>query len=70
MSFHQVGRGTYSVVHRARNRETSEVLVIKKLIYTTDNTSCDGSSSIGGFTDCVIREISILQELRHENIVQ
>lgn len=63
----QCGSGTYSIVHRARNRETSEVLVIKKLIHTTD-TSSGGAG--GGFADCVIREISILREMRHENVIQ
>lgn len=56
----QLGAGSYSVVYKARNRETNELLAIKKL----------NQSSDGGFMGSAIREISILQELQHENIVQ
>lgn len=49
------------VVHRARDRETGEVLAIKKLKY---------SSSGSGLADATIREIAALRELHHENIVQ
>ena len=55
------------MVHKARNRETSELLAIKKLIHTTEGAGGEGG---GGFTDCVVREISILKEMRHDNVVQ
>ena len=56
----QLGAGTYSVVYKARNRETKDLLAIKKLKQSSD----------GGFADAVIREISILRELKHPNVVK
>lgn len=57
----QLGSGSYGVVYKARNRETNEVLAIKKLKHTSDES---------GLPDSTIREICVLKELRHENVVQ
>lgn len=57
----QLGSGSYGVVYKARNRETNEVVAIKKLRHTNDES---------GLPDSTIREISTLRELRHPNIVQ
>uniref|UniRef100_A0A7S0WV87 cyclin-dependent kinase n=1 Tax=Chlamydomonas leiostraca TaxID=1034604 RepID=A0A7S0WV87_9CHLO len=57
----QLGSGSYGVVYKARNRETNEVLAIKKLKHTSDES---------GLPDSTIREICVLRELRHENVVQ
>ena len=65
----QVGSGTYSIVHKARNRETAELYAIKKLIHSSEAASGMGTAG-GGFTDSVLREISILREMRHDNVVQ
>lgn len=57
----QLGSGSYGVVYQARNRETGEVLAIKKLAYSLHEN---------GLPDSTIREICILRELHHQNIVQ
>ena len=57
----QLGSGAYGVVYKARNRETEELIAIKKLRYSFDES---------GFPDSTIREISTLKELKHDNIVQ
>jgi hypothetical protein len=57
----QLGQGSYSVVYCAQNRETRERVAIKKLKYCSEET---------GFKKSVIREISMLKELQHSNVVQ
>jgi cyclin-dependent kinase 2 len=59
----QLGSGTYSVVYKAKNRETHEPLAVKKLVQLS-------SVSSSGLPASVVREISILMEMRHDNIVQ
>lgn len=56
----QLGRGSYGVVYKAINRETHEVIAIKKVMHSVDH----------GLSDSTIREISALRELRHDNIVK
>jgi hypothetical protein len=57
----QLGSGSYGVVYRARNRETGEMLAIKRLAHPSHDN---------GLPDSTIREICILRELQHQNIVQ
>ncbi|KAG2445351.1 hypothetical protein HYH02_008816 [Chlamydomonas schloesseri] len=56
----QLGSGSYGVVHKAINRETKELLAIKKVVHSIEN----------GLSDSTIREISTLRELQHDNIVR
>ncbi|GFR43402.1 hypothetical protein Agub_g4482 [Astrephomene gubernaculifera] len=56
----QLGSGSYGVVHKAVNRETKELLAIKKVVHSVDH----------GLSDSTIREISTLRELQHDNIVR
>ncbi|KAG2502003.1 hypothetical protein HYH03_000499 [Edaphochlamys debaryana] len=56
----QLGSGSYGVVHKAINRETNELLAIKKVVHSVEH----------GLSDSTIREISTLRELRHDNIVR
>ena len=57
----KLGEGTYGVVFKARDRETEDVVALKKIrLENTDE----------GIPSTAIREISLLQELRHENIVE
>ncbi|GLI70334.1 hypothetical protein VaNZ11_015290 [Volvox africanus] len=56
----QLGSGSYGVVHKAVNRETNELLAIKKVAHSPEY----------GLSDSTIREISTLRELTHENIVR
>jgi len=57
----KLGEGTYGVVFKARDRQTNEVVALKKIrLENTDE----------GIPSTAIREISVLQELRHQNIVE
>lgn len=56
-----LGSGSYAVVFKARNRETNEVIALKKLRFGFDEQ---------GLPSSTLREISLLKELRHENIVE
>ena len=57
----KLGEGTYGVVYRAIDKETQEVVALKKIrLEHTDE----------GIPSTAIREISLLQELRHQNIVE
>jgi len=57
----QIGEGTYGKVYLARNKETQEQVALKKIRMDNEKE---------GFPITAIREIKILKELRHENIVQ
>ena len=57
----KLGEGTYGVVYKARDRQTNEVVALKKIrLENTDE----------GMPSTALREISVLQELRHQNIVE
>ncbi|KXZ52036.1 hypothetical protein GPECTOR_10g1059 [Gonium pectorale] len=55
----QLGFGSYGTVSRAVNRETGEVVAIKKVVHSAE----------GGLSDSTVREVSSLRELSHDNIV-
>ncbi|NXI39993.1 CDK3 kinase, partial [Galbula dea] len=57
----KVGEGTYGVVYKARNKQTGELVAIKK-------TRLDVETE--GVPSTAIREISLLKELKHPNIVR
>ncbi|KAL1923530.1 uncharacterized protein VTP21DRAFT_8510 [Calcarisporiella thermophila] len=56
----QIGEGTYGVVYRARDRQTNEIVALKRIRMQNDNDGMPVSS---------IREISLLQKLKHPNVV-
>ncbi|GIQ82387.1 hypothetical protein KIPB_003514 [Kipferlia bialata] len=56
----KVGEGTYGVVYQARDLETQEIVALKKIRLDHEDDGVPGTA---------IREISLLQELQHENIV-
>jgi len=57
----KLGEGTYGVVFKAIDRETNDICALKKIrLEHTDE----------GIPSTAIREISLLQELRHPNIVE
>jgi len=57
----KLGEGTYGVVFKARDRETDSIVALKKIrLENTDE----------GIPSTTIREISLLQELHHPNIVE
>lgn len=55
-----IGKGAYGQVHQGTNRRTGEKVALKKT--TIDNYS-------DGIPSTTMREISILTELEHPNIV-
>ena len=57
----KVGEGTYGVVYKAQNRLTGELVALKKIRLEAEDE---------GIPSTAIREISILKELQHPNIVR
>lgn len=56
----KVGEGTYGVVYRARHKKTNIVVALKKIRLENEDE---------GVPSTAMREISVLKELRHPNIV-
>merc|ERR1719399_812337 len=56
-----VGEGAYGVVLKCRNKETGEVVAIKKFKESEEDEVVRKKS---------LREVKILRMLRHENIVE
>merc|ERR1712158_208485 len=56
----KIGEGTYGVVFKGRNRRTNEIVAMKKI---------RSESEEEGVPSTAIREISLLKELQHPNIV-
>ncbi|KAI9366792.1 kinase-like domain-containing protein [Zopfochytrium polystomum] len=57
----KIGEGTYGVVYKARNKTNGTVVALKKIRLETEDE---------GVPSTAIREISLLKELRHPNIVK
>ena len=57
----KIGEGTYGVVYKARNRVTDEIVALKRIRLEQEEE---------GVPSTAIREISLLKELKHENIVR
>nr|QOY46749.1 cyclin-dependent kinase 2 [Ambystoma andersoni] len=57
----KIGEGTYGVVYKARNKSTGETVALKKIRLDTETE---------GVPSTAIREISLLKELNHPNIVK
>ena len=57
----KIGEGTYGVVYKARNRLTGDHVALKKIRLEAEDE---------GIPSTAIREISILKELQHPNIVR
>ncbi|OMJ09278.1 Cell division control protein 2-like protein [Smittium culicis] len=57
----KIGEGTYGVVYKAIDKKTGETVAMKKIRLEGDDD---------GVPSTAIREISILKELQHTNIVR
>ena len=56
----KIGEGTYGVVYKARDRNTGQIVALKKIRLESEEE---------GVPSTAIREISVLKELQHENVV-
>ena len=52
----KVGEGTYGVVYKCKNKETNELVALKKIRLENEDE---------GIPSTAIREISILKQLKH-----
>lgn len=61
LKLEKLGEGTYGVVYKAKERDTDRTVALKKM-------RLDGEDE--GVPSVAIREISLLRELRHNNVVR
>ncbi|KAH6581353.1 hypothetical protein BASA61_009105 [Batrachochytrium salamandrivorans] len=57
----KIGEGTYGVVYKAKDKITGDTVALKKIRLETEDE---------GVPSTAIREISLLKELKHPNIVK
>ncbi|XP_032945523.1 cyclin-dependent kinase 3 isoform X2 [Rhinolophus ferrumequinum] len=57
----KIGEGTYGVVYKAKNKQTGQLVALKKIRLDLETE---------GVPSTAIREISLLKELKHPNIVR
>jgi len=57
----KIGEGTYGTVFKGKNKETQEIVALKRVRLDDDDEGVPSSA---------LREICLLKELRHRNIVR
>ncbi|XP_062511406.1 cyclin-dependent kinase 1-like [Corticium candelabrum] len=57
----KIGEGTYGVVYKGRNKKTGQIVALKKIRLTSEEE---------GVPSTALREISLLKELQHPNVVK
>lgn len=57
----KVGEGTYGVVYKARDRSNNDIIALKKIRLEQEDE---------GVPSTAIREVSLLKELNHPNVVR
>ncbi len=60
MKLEKLGEGTYGVVYKCKNKDSQDLVALKKIRLENEDE---------GIPSTAIREISILKQLRHPNIV-
>ncbi|RZB40703.1 cyclin-dependent kinase 1 [Asbolus verrucosus] len=60
LKIEKIGEGTYGVVYKGKNKKTGQLVAMKKIRLESEDE---------GVPSTAIREISLLKELRHPNIV-
>ena len=61
LKIEKIGEGTYGVVFKGKNKKTNEIVAMKKIRLESEEE---------GIPSTAIREVSLLKELQHPNIVQ
>ncbi|KAE9545830.1 hypothetical protein FO519_010958, partial [Halicephalobus sp. NKZ332] len=56
----KIGEGSYGVVFKCRNRETGAIVAIKKFVETEEDPA---------IKKIALREIRMLKQLKHPNLV-
>lgn len=57
----KVGEGTYGVVYKARDKETGQIVALKKIRLDVEDQ---------GVPSTTLREVALLRELEHANVVR
>jgi cyclin-dependent kinase len=57
----KIGEGTYGIVYKAKDRVTGQIIALKRIRLEAEDE---------GIPSTAIREISLLKELQHPNIVR
>ena len=74
----KIGEGTYGIVYKAKNRSTGRLVALKKIRLETEVRQLETTLKISqyitayqaeGVPSTAIREISLLKELEHPNVV-
>ncbi|CAD52508.1 CMGC/CDK protein kinase [Plasmodium falciparum Santa Lucia] len=56
-----IGKGTYGIVYKALDKKENNFVAIKKIINLCDENY--------GISKCILRELTILQKIKHKNII-
>ena len=57
----EIGEGTYGTVYKARDKQTGEIVALKKVRMVNE---------ADGFPITSLREINILSQMKHPNIIE
>ncbi|KAF6023915.1 CDK1 [Bugula neritina] len=60
MKIEKIGEGTYGVVYKGKNKKTGKIVALKKIRLESEEE---------GVPSTAVREISLLKELKHPNVV-
>lgn len=58
-----IGEGTYGKVHKARDTKTGQIVAIKKA------KVCAADRDVGGIGFTILREMKLMQAVKHENVM-